>query len=250
MIARRDLLQLGPAAACAWALAGLAEAATPRDGRLAARRWLARHDELARSLEAGRITPLQWHDGANALARDADVEEIAALIRRSDWRPPGDRFGHDPAKRFVRFRDEEGRPAKLAYGVATFTFGPDNVITPHGHRHMVSAHMVLEGRVRIRTFDRLTDEDGAMILRPGLDVVGEPGHAAAMCGARDNIHWFAPRSRQAMTLDVIIDGLDAGQERYLIQPVDVLAARPLEGGRLRARILGFEESSRRYTAEL
>ena len=115
---------------------------------------------------------------------------------------------------------------------------------------MVSAHMVLEGKVRIRTFDRLADEDGAMICRPGLDVVGEAGHAAAMCDARDNVHWFAPRSPSAMTLDVIIDGLDPGQPRYLIQPVDVLGARPNEGGRFRARILDFEESSRRYPADL
>jgi len=250
MIARRDLLRLGPAALCAWALAGESRAAIPDDGRFSARRWLRRHEEVARSLEAGRLTALQWHDAANVLARDVDVGEVAALIRASDRRPPESDDGHDPIKRFIRFRGEDGRPMALPYGVATFAFTPGRVITPHGHRHMVSAHMVLEGRVRIRTFDRLADQDGAMVVAPSLDVVGEPGHAAAMCDAKDNIHWFAPRSPSAMTLDVIIDGLDPGQPRYVIQPVDVLGAGRIEGGRLSAPILGFEESSQRYTADL
>ncbi len=250
MIDRRDLLKLGPVALCAFGLAAVAEAAAPGDGRLSARRWLRRHDELARNLEAGRITALQWHDGVNDLAGEVDVGEIAALIRKSDWRPPGDRNGNDPPKRFVRFQDEDGRPAKLAYGVATFSFGPGNVITPHGHKHMVSAHMVVEGKVRIRTFDRLADAEGGMILRRSLDLVGEPGHAAAMCSAKDNVHWFAPRTPHAMTLDVIIDGLDVGQERYTIQPVDVLAAHNSTDGAFSAPIIGFDESSERYTANL
>ena len=41
-----------------------------------------------------------------------------------------------------------------------------------------------------------------------------------------------------------------GQARYAIQPGDVLGARWIEGDRLQARIMGFEESSRRYTADL
>ena len=58
-----------------------------------------------------------------------------------------------------------------------------------------------------------------------------------------------------------VDGLAHGRRQRLAllgegeaagQPpeVDVLGATPLEGGRLRARMMGFEESSRRYTAEL
>lgn len=250
MFTRRTLLQLGPYALGAFALAAEANAFARPDGRLPVWRWLRRHDDLARSLEGGSISPLQWHEAVNELAGEADVAEIAALIRRSDWRPPDSDDGHDPIKRFVRFRDEAGRPMTLHYGVATFAFSPGRVITPHGHRHMVSAHMVLDGKVQIRTFDRLADEDGALILRRGLDVLGEPGHAAAMCDAKDNIHWFAPRTPTAMTLDVIIDGLDPGADRYTIQPIDVLGAQRLSDGRLRARIIGFDESAARYTADL
>ncbi|MFL5239622.1 MAG: hypothetical protein ACJ8EL_18900 [Rhizomicrobium sp.] len=40
---------------------------------------------------------------------------------------------------------------KVAYGAALFSFNRDTVITPHAHKHMASAHMVIEGKVRIRT---------------------------------------------------------------------------------------------------
>jgi hypothetical protein len=250
MIDRRRLLACS--GFCVYALLAEARAAVPADSRLAPRRWLLRQDELARGLHAGTVSQLAWHDGVNALAREVDVTELAALIRASETvsagKPPAD--DHDPAKRIVRFRSDDGTPAHFAYGTALFAFERDNVITPHAHKHMASAHMVLEGRVRIRTFDRVADEDGALVIRPTLDVVGDPGHAAAMTTAKDNIHWFAPRSTRAMTFDVIVDGLDRGAESYVIQPVDPLGGAARADGTIRAPLLSFAESSRRYTAAM
>jgi len=124
------------------------------------------------------------------------------------------RSGTIRRKRFITFVDDNGAPIRVAYGAALFSFGKDSVITPHAHRHMASAHMVIAGKVRIRTFDRLADEDGAILITPTADTVAEPGHAAAMTSEKDNVHWFAARSGYAMTFDVIVDGLDKGQERY------------------------------------
>jgi hypothetical protein len=115
---------------------------------------------------------------------------------------------------------------------------------------MASAHMVIAGRVRIRTFDRLADEDGAILITPTGDTVAEAGHAAAMTSDKDNVHWFAARSDHAMTFDVIVDGLDKGQDRYTIQPVDPLGGEHLADGSIRAPLLTFDESSKRYSAAM
>jgi hypothetical protein len=115
---------------------------------------------------------------------------------------------------------------------------------------MASAHMVIAGKVRIRTFDRLADEDGAILIAPTADIVADAGHAAAMTSEKDNVHWFAARSDHAMTFDVIVDGLDKGQERYTIQPVDPIGGEHLADGTIRAQLLSFEESSKRYNAGL
>jgi len=246
---RRDLI-LGAPGFMLVALLAEAHAAVPLDSKLPARRWVMRQDELARGLAKGTLSQTQWHDSVNALARDVDISELAFEIRRAKPRPAGDTFGHDPKKRFITFVDDNGVPIRVAYGAALFSFGKDSVITPHAHRHMASAHMVIAGKVRIRTFDRLADEDGAILITPTGDTVADAGHAAAMTSEKDNVHWFAARSDYAMTFDVFVDGLDKGQERYTIQPVDPIGGEHLADGTIRAPLLTFEVSSKRYNAGL
>ena len=249
MTNRRDLI-LGAPGFVLFALLGGARSAVPADPKLPARRWVMRQDELARGLAKGTLSQMQWHNDVNALARDVDVSELAFELRRAKTRPAGDPFGHDPKKRFVTFVDDNGAPVRVAYGAAIFSFAKGSVITPHAHRHMASAHMVIAGKVRIRTFDRLADEDGALLITPTADIVADPGHAAAMTSEKDNIHWFAARSDHAMTFDVIVDGLDRGQDRYTIQPVDPVGGDHLADGTIRAPLLTFEDSSKRYNAGL
>jgi hypothetical protein len=250
MLDRRGLLSAATAF-CVYALLPEVRAAgAPAPRGVDVRAWITRQDELARGLAAGTVSALEWHAAVNALAREVDLEALAAELRRADARSAGAPFGHDPQKRFIRFRDEHGAPRSLGYGVALFDFVADSVITPHAHRHMASAHLVLDGRIRVRTFDRLGDEDGALLIRPTGDHLAGPGHSAAMTSARDNVHWFAARSPRAMTLDVIVDGLDPGAERYLIQPLDPLAGEQLADGSIRAPLLSFERSMELYDAAI
>jgi hypothetical protein len=248
MNARRTFLSCG-VGFCAYALVAELRAAGAQTRSLAARRWMTMQSELARGLSSGAIDQVTWHKNVNALAGEVDLEQLAAELRRCRIKDAGTPFGHDPQKRFVTALDDQGNPMKLGYGLALFDFREDSVITPHAHKHMVSAHMVLEGRVRVRIFDRVKDEEGALIIRPTLDVVAEPGHAAAMTSPKDNVHWFTPRSARAMTLDVIIDGLSPGEERYLIQPIDPLGGTTLANGSIRAPIVSFERSMALYSAK-
>lgn len=248
---RRLLLASAIGAFSVYALVREARAAQPAlDGRLAARCWIARQEELARGLHSGAVCETGWHDEVNRLAREVDVAQLMAEMRRGRVTPAGEPFMHDPVKRNVHFADQDGQPMRLTYGAATFTFGAESVITPHAHQHMASAHMVLDGRVRIRTFDRVAERTGALVIRPSGDLIAGVGEAAAMTTAKDNIHWFKATSAQATTFDVIIDGLDPGQADYLIQPLDPLGGRRQEDGTIIAPILSFEESMRRYPASV
>jgi hypothetical protein len=53
----------------------------------------------------------------------------------------------------------------------------------------------------------------------------------------------------AQTPDITIDGLDAGQESYLIQPIDPLGGKLLANGTVRAPIISLERSMQLYTAQ-
>ncbi len=250
LASRRDVMRGVPLTAfCLYALMREARAAAPGDRRLSARRWIERQDALARGLAAGQVSQLSWHDEIERLAREVDTAQLIAEIQ-SGQGAAGQPFRRDPVKRYVDFRDAQGRPRQLAYAAATFSFDRENVITPHAHRHMASAHMVIDGQVRIRTFDRIADQEGALLIRPSGDHVARVGDAAAMTTVKDNIHWFAPKTATAVTFDVIVDGLDPGQPRYVIEPVDPLAGEIRPDGTILAPILSFDQSMDRYTAAI
>src|SRR5262249_22801513 len=139
---------------------------------------------------------------------------------------------------------------KLGFGAALFVFGRDSVITPHAHRHMVSAHLVVEGAFRVRCFDRLRDEDGAIVIRPRSDATVGLGDVSTMSSPRGNVHWFVPLSERAMTFDVVVSGLDRGAPPHVIEAVDPVRGERLPDGTIRTPILSFEESSRFYTREI
>lgn len=231
------------------ALAREARAATPSgEGRV--RRWIDAQQDIAEGLAQGRITGRHWVLEVERLAGEIDVAELMAAVDKAQIRSAGAPFHNDPQKRFVRFVDDQGRPRRLAYGAALFDFDRHNVVTPHGHRHMVSAHLVVAGRLRVRNFDRLGDEPGAMRLRPTRDYVAGPGQVSTMCSERDNIHWFVPQGGPARTFDVLVSGLEPGRPDHVIEAVDPVRARRAGDGTLIAPIIDFESSSRLYTSAI
>lgn len=245
---RAHLFSILPAFAV-FALLGEARARTgPRRGGVDA--WIADQDEIARALAAGTISGRDWAREVERLAARVDVAALVARVGRSRLAaaPPGS--ANDPAKRTVRFLDAQGHPRRLHYGAALFDFAPRNVITPHGHRHMVSAHLVVAGAFRVRNFDRVRDEPGAMVIRPTRDQVARVGDVSTMCSERDNIHWFVPQDGPATTFDIVISGLDPGQPDYDIRTIDPIGGQLLGDGTIRAPIIGFAESARRYTADV
>ncbi|MBV9833639.1 MAG: hypothetical protein JO055_04485, partial [Alphaproteobacteria bacterium] len=219
MPTRRDLLLGALLAAPAYLLLATARRvhALPDP---AVRRWLDRQQDLALALSRGEVRPAQWQSEIEALARSMDVPQLMAEIARSDVRIAKGGTPNDPIKHTVAFRDEAGARRRLRFGAALFTFHRGDVITPHAHRHMVSAHLVVEGAFRVRNFDRLRDEASAIVVRPSGDRVIEVGAISTMSAERDNVHWFVPRTERAITFDVVISDLDAGAPSHVIEAID------------------------------
>jgi hypothetical protein len=249
LLGRREALLTFLSSFTLVALAREARAAAPSGG-LRVRRWIDAQQDIAEDLAQGRLTGRQWTLEVDKLAGEIDLAELMAAVDRAGIRSAGAPFHNDPQKRFVRFLDDQGRPRRLAYGAALFDFQPHNVVTPHGHRHMVSAHLVVAGRFRVRNFDRLGDAPGAMRLRPARDYVAGPGQVSTMCTERDNIHWFVPQGGPARTFDLLVSGLDPGRPDHVIEAVDPVRARRAGDGSLIAPIIDFEASSRLYTSAI
>jgi hypothetical protein len=245
---RRDFLAAVLTAVPAYALLGAAGAAADRG--MGARHWIARQQQIALALAEGEIGPLAWQVEVERLAGEVDLDRLMAEVARAAQKAPHRALPNYPARRKFYFRDEDGAKRRFRYKTVLFEFRRHDVITPHAHRNMVSAHMVVEGAFRVRTFDHVRDADGALVIRPRTDGMAELGHVTSMSQARNNVHWFVARAERAVTFDVLIDGLDTARRRQDIIPLDPLRATPLADGTLRAPILSHAESSRLYTADL
>ena len=249
-LTRRERIGALTAALAVYLFTAEATASVPKVRRLAPRLWVERQEQIARAFKAGEITPLAWMTDLERLAREVDTAELMRYVRAARLTSAGAGAGHDPKKHFVQFLGNDGRPRRLTFGAALFDFAPGAVITPHGHRHMASAHLVVDGGFRIRNFDRIGDEPGRMLIRPTRDYLAEIGHLSTMTSARDNIHWFVPRGAHAATFDLILSGLDAGMADYEIEAIDPLAADRRPGGVLAAPVIPFEQASRKYTSDV
>jgi len=241
MLHRRDLL----GAFTAYALLAEIGSSHAAQRTRSTRSWLDRQEELARGLAGGTLDSESWRREVESLGREADIERLIADALPS---PAARALPTYPSRRVLRYRDADGTIRHLSYGVALFQFDPTSVITPHGHRGMQSAHLVVQGRLRARTFDRVGEVPGALVLRPAGDRRLDAGEVSSIGPAHENVHWFVPVGERAATFDVIVTGLEPGGPDYQIQPVDPLGGTELGDGTLRAPLLGFEESARRYAS--
>jgi len=251
MTSRRDLIAGVLTAFPAYAM--LAELGVARAGDTSGdtvAHWVGRQHDLALALSHGHLMPDHWQAEVEALAREVDIEALMAAIGRAGGRDVGRGLPTYPAKRLIQFRDAHGVRRQLRYAAALFDFDRGNVITPHAHRNMVSAHIVTRGRFRVRTFDRVRDDGDALIVRPSGDDILTVGDVSSIGPMHRNVHWFVPLTDRAATFDIIVSGLAADGPRYAVEAIDPVRGRPLPDGTIRAPLIDFESASRFYTADV
>lgn len=212
---------------------------------LSGRRWIEEQQQIAAELKSGKLTLLQWQAAVEDLAPKVDLDDLLAQTNFDRLKASFDFKDGMPSKRMVRLPGDGGTPA-ISYGLAFFGFRRGQVITPHGHRNMVSAHMVAQGAFRLRSFDRLRDEPEALIIRQTVDERIGTGRVSTMSARRNNIHWFVAEEDESATLDVIVDGLQPGQDAYTIDLVDPLGGEKLGDGTIRAPLIDWKNSVNKY----
>ncbi len=217
------------------------------------RRWLRRLHALSAALAAGELSPRDWQAGIEELNREVDLAQLLGfidferLIAGIEY--PDDRG----AIRSARLPRVRGLPRRLGFGAKIFAYKRGAATAPHGHNGMVSAHLVLAGRFRVRAFNRTleSDEPGHLLLSPSRDEQSKPGETITMSDERDNVHWIEATADRAYTLDVPISGLYEGKRyiapanRYGMIYVDPTG--PANGrGEIRAPIMAFADAMKKF----
>jgi hypothetical protein len=212
----------------------------------AARRWLKDLLQAGHDLRGARLSAVDWQARVESLFGGVDLAELVRLIDfealRRRMALPLDRA----AAQAAALPAVEGLPAPGSFATKVFGLRRGAAIVPHGHRNMVSLHLVLSGEVRLRHFDRVGDEPGHVLLRPSVDRTARPGDRSSISDDRDNVHWFVALA-DAYTFDVILDTLDPGLGyAYRMDYVDPAGAEGAAGHLLRAPRLSFEDAIARY----
>ena len=176
------------------------------------KRWLDGQIALAKYLRTDVLSPIQWQGAIEALNQSIPLDELLSHVEFDTFASRLEALGPGEHRQGLSLTDFVGS----RIGTALFYVPKGDAIPPHGHNALVTAHLILKGRFRARTFDRVRDEPGRIFLRPRLDMIVGPSSTVSMSDDRDNVHWFVADGSPVFTFDVVIGRI--GQRRYLNPP--------------------------------
>lgn len=219
--------------------------------RKPAARWALQLQELCRDLEKQLLSPTEWQAHVETLFTDIGLTEVLASIDFerviAGLQYPDDRA----ATRRVDLPGIDTQGVRVQWGPKIFALRRGRAIVPHAHNNMVSSHLVLRGSFHVRTFQRVRDEDGFIVIEPSLDRIFGPGEIVTMSDERDNVHWFVATSEHAYTFDVPVVDLVPG--RTYPTPAQAYGMIHLDpegdataDGHIRARVISFEECIEKF----
>jgi hypothetical protein len=208
-LARRDFLKLSAnGLAMAW-LCGLAISRRAMASAAPAMvvQWLWEVEDLAREMKSEKLAQADWQRQMEALYQRVPLSDLlqlidfTALVRRAQLPARGELFETLSLPRI------DGFPSETAFyrGLAGFKKGRS--IPPHGHNHLVSSFLVLQGELRGRHFDRLRDDGEHVWITPTIDRTFHQGDFSTISQTRDNVHWFTAEQDNCFMMDFGVAGL-------------------------------------------
>lgn len=213
--------------------------------RAEARVWSEKINEISIGLRAQKLTALNWQEEVEEVLANIDLHELLTRIDLAKFQRSLNVQNGGATSKKLDFRKVLGMPDGLSYTTAIFGMQKGRSIVPHGHHNVVSGHLIIEGNLRVRNFERLRDEDDALIVRPTIDKIISVRDCSTQSSSRNNIHWFTAMSSTAFTFDVIVKYLDPDKPcgRDYIDP---LHAQKLSDGSLRAGRLQQDDAENMY----
>jgi hypothetical protein len=199
---RRDVLHGLVQAAGTAGMLGLALKAEAFAAPVApiAEAWAQHVTELARDFRLQALSPMQWQEATEQLNQRVPLHELLSYI---DFERVAERLRRQALTELDQTIWIPGIEWKAhRIWTAIFILPPGQAVPPHGHNGFVGAHLVLQGQLHARTFDRIADEPGRMRLRPRSDGTFAPGDTVSMSEDRGNVHWFIGGDMPTFTFDI------------------------------------------------
>jgi hypothetical protein len=208
--------------------------------------WLAELNDLGREVKNDTLKQVEWQKKVEELYSKVELPEFLKMIDFETLKKKLDAYNGKGAMSLgVNFPRIEGVPTKFIFGRQLFAMKKGRSIVPHGHDSMATAFLVVSGSCRGRHYDRLADEKDFMIIAPTIDEEFGPGGTSSVSDVKDNVHWFEALTDSAFVFNIHVNGLKTNPKsagRVYVDP----NGEKLEGGKIRARILDHDETTKLY----
>ena len=214
--------------------------------------WLKETTAISKALKMDRINVTAWQDKMEALNRTLSYPKLLKFLN-FDQLVQKIKYPKDiAAAREIHFPQVPGLPAKLFFEPRMFAYRRGATSPTRAHNNMVSAHLVLKGSFRVRTFQRVRDEANAIWLRPSMDKEILEGDIITMSDDRDNAHSFVATSDHAYILEIPVSQVNLNK-RYMLKADEYSeiyadpSGKPAADGLIRAPVVEFEEALKRFS---
>ncbi len=209
--------------------------------------WISGLNEICGDMRRDSLSLVEWQQQVESLLQRVPLSDLVSFIDLDGLSRSLELPNLGAAARPVDFPKLEGVPRDLLFFKKIFGLRKNRAIIPHGHRNMVSAHLVLEGEFELRHYDKIAEDDETMVIEPTIHATVGPGEASSISDEKNNVHWFRTLSDRAFTFDMIVTNIDPDYPRaYDVDNIDPLGAEELPGGRLRAKKLAVDEALKAY----
>ena len=206
--------------------------------------WAARLNEYCADLRKESMNPAEWQAKIELLYQQVELDDILAFIDFNNLKKGFSYPDLGVNTRKVSFPELSGLPARTAFVKKVFGMKKGRAIIPHGHSNMASAHLVLQGEMHLRHYEKIRQEEKHLIIEPTIDRIAKKGDHSSISDEKDNIHWFIANTETAFTFDVIM--LDLAGQHYDIHNIDIYEKENLHDGSLRVPILDVESALKKY----
>ena len=206
--------------------------------------WAIKLNEFCSDLKTNSLTTIQWQLKIGELFEKIELEEILKFIS-FDHLIKGFEYPElGVATKTINFPKLNGLPEETVFVKKIFGMKKNRAIIPHGHSNMASAHLILQGEMHLRHYEKIQQDGQNLIIKPSVDQIAKVGESSSISDEKDNVHWFIANTETAFTFDVIM--LDLNNKSYDIHNLDIYESEDLKNGTLKVPILDVQTALKKY----
>ncbi|MEA1784884.1 hypothetical protein U1E44_02165 [Arenibacter sp. GZD96] len=206
--------------------------------------WAIQLNEYCADLKTNSISTIQWQKKIEELYAKVELQDILKFIDFDNLIKGFDYPDLGVSTKSVKLPKLNGLPERTVFVKKIFGMKKDRAIIPHGHSNMASAHLILNGEMHLRHYEKIHKEGQNLLIKPSIDRIAKVGDSSSISDEKDNVHWFIANTETAFTFDVII--LDLNDKNYDIHNLDIYESEDQKNGTLKVPILDVQTALKKY----